>query len=77
LVDAIDTHAHCIPRHTQREPGRNPLWPAIEVRGESAAARLDRMGGLPELAAVTAFPLETAGSLMMPGPDGAPMAQRG
>ena len=75
MVDA--TRAHFNPRRTQREPGRNPLWLAIEVRGESAAVGLDRMGGLPELAAVPAFPPETAGSFRTPGPDGAPVAQRG
>jgi len=37
LVEAIDTHTHFVPRHILAEPGRNPLWPSIELRDTSAA----------------------------------------
>lgn len=37
LVEAIDTHTHFVPRHIPAEPGRNPLWPSVELRDKSAA----------------------------------------
>ena len=37
MVEAIDTHTHFVPRHIPAEPGRNPLWPSVELRGETAA----------------------------------------
>jgi len=37
LVEAIDTHTHFVPRHIPAEPGRNPLWPSIELKDTSAA----------------------------------------
>jgi aminocarboxymuconate-semialdehyde decarboxylase len=37
LVEAIDTHTHFVPRHIPAEPGRNPLWPSIELKDKSAA----------------------------------------
>ncbi|WP_164936855.1 amidohydrolase family protein [Bradyrhizobium vignae] len=37
MVDAIDTHTHFVPRHIPAEPGRNPLWPSVEIRDASAA----------------------------------------
>lgn len=37
MVEAIDTHTHFVPRHIPAEPGRNPLWPSIELKDTSAA----------------------------------------
>lgn len=37
MVEAIDTHTHFVPRHIPAEPGRNPLWPSVEIRHASAA----------------------------------------
>jgi aminocarboxymuconate-semialdehyde decarboxylase len=37
LVEAIDTHTHFVPQHIPAEPGRNPLWPSIELKDASAA----------------------------------------
>jgi aminocarboxymuconate-semialdehyde decarboxylase len=37
LVEAIDTHTHFVPQHIPAEPGRNPLWPSIELKDTSAA----------------------------------------
>jgi aminocarboxymuconate-semialdehyde decarboxylase len=37
LAEAIDTHTHFVPRHILAESGRNPLWPSVELRGETAA----------------------------------------
>jgi len=37
MVEAIDTHTHFVPQHLPAEPGRNPLWPSIEVKDASAA----------------------------------------
>ena len=37
MVEAIDTHTHFVPRHIPAEPGRNPLWPSIELKDASAA----------------------------------------
>jgi aminocarboxymuconate-semialdehyde decarboxylase len=39
LTEAIDTHTHFVPRGFPVEPGRNPLWPSVELRsGDGAAA---------------------------------------
>ena len=38
LAEAIDTHTHFVPRTIPSEPGRNPLWPSIELRDEDGAA---------------------------------------
>lgn len=37
MVETIDTHTHFVPRSIPAEPGRNPLWPSIELRDASAA----------------------------------------
>jgi len=37
LVEAIDAHTHFVPRHIPAEPTDNPLWPSVEIRGETAA----------------------------------------
>ena len=37
MAEAIDTHTHFVPHRIPEEPGRNPLWPSIEVKGEGAA----------------------------------------
>lgn len=37
MVEAIDTHTHFVPQHIPAEPGRNPLWPSIELKDASAA----------------------------------------
>ena len=37
MVEAIDTHTHFVPQHIPAEPGRNPLWPSIELKDTSAA----------------------------------------
>ena len=37
MVEAIDTHTHFVPEQIPVEPGRNPLWPSIELRDASAA----------------------------------------
>ena len=37
MVEAIDTHTHFVPQHIPVEPGRNPLWPSVELRDTSAA----------------------------------------
>jgi aminocarboxymuconate-semialdehyde decarboxylase len=41
LVDAIDTHTHFVPQQIPAETGRNPLWPSVEHRGETAAVMVD------------------------------------
>ena len=41
MVDAIDTHTHFVPRQIPAETGRNPLWPSVEHRGETAAVMVD------------------------------------
>jgi aminocarboxymuconate-semialdehyde decarboxylase len=38
LAEAIDTHTHFVPRAIPSAPGRNPLWPSIELRGNDDAA---------------------------------------
>ena len=38
MAEAIDTHTHFVPRSIPGEPGRNPLWPAVELRGSDGAA---------------------------------------
>ena len=37
MVEAIDTHTHFVPQQIPTEPGRNPLWPSVELRDQSAA----------------------------------------
>src|SRR5215475_2917081 len=37
LAEAIDTHTHFVPQQIPAEPGRNPLWPSIERKGDEAA----------------------------------------
>ena len=37
MVEAIDTHTHFVPQHIPAEPSRNPLWPSVEIRDETAA----------------------------------------
>ncbi|VIO79493.1 hypothetical protein CI1B_78260 [Bradyrhizobium ivorense] len=37
MVEPIDTHTHFVPQHIPAEPGRNPLWPSVELRDASAA----------------------------------------
>jgi len=37
LLDAIDSHTHFVPQRIPAQPARNPLWPSVEQRGESAA----------------------------------------
>lgn len=37
MVEAIDSHTHFVPRHIPAAPGRNPLWPSIELKDTSAA----------------------------------------
>jgi len=41
LVNAIDTHTHFVPQQIPAETGRNPLWPSVEHRGETAAVMVD------------------------------------
>jgi len=41
VVDAIDTHTHFVPQQIPAETGRNPLWPSVEHRGETAAVMVD------------------------------------
>ena len=41
MVDAIDTHTHFVPQQIPAETGRNPLWPSVEHRGETAAVMVD------------------------------------
>ena len=41
MVDAIDTHTHFVPQQIPAETGRNPLWPSVEHRGETAAVLVD------------------------------------
>jgi aminocarboxymuconate-semialdehyde decarboxylase len=41
VVDAIDTHTHFVPQRIPAEPSRNPLWPSVEHRGETAAVIVD------------------------------------
>jgi aminocarboxymuconate-semialdehyde decarboxylase len=41
LVDAIDTHTHFVPQQIPAVTGRNPLWPSIEHRDETAAVMVD------------------------------------
>jgi aminocarboxymuconate-semialdehyde decarboxylase len=36
VVDAIDTHTHFVPQQIPAEPARNPPWPSVEHRDESA-----------------------------------------
>lgn len=38
MAEAIDTHTHFVPRSVPSEPGRNPLWPSIERKGNDGAA---------------------------------------
>lgn len=38
MAEAIDTHTHFVPRSIPSEPGRNPLWPSIERKGDGGAA---------------------------------------
>ncbi|WP_050044010.1 amidohydrolase family protein [Bradyrhizobium sp. LTSPM299] len=38
MAEAIDTHTHFVPRSIPAEPGRNPLWPSIELWGSDGAA---------------------------------------
>lgn len=38
MAEAIDTHAHFVPRSFPAAPGRNPLWPSVELRGDDGAA---------------------------------------
>jgi len=38
LAEAIDAHTHFVPRRIPSAPGRNPLWPSIELRGAEGAA---------------------------------------
>ena len=38
MAEAIDTHTHFVPRSIPLEPGRNPLWPSVELRGSDGAA---------------------------------------
>ncbi len=37
MVEAIDIHTHFVPQRIPAEPGRNPLWPSVELRDQSAA----------------------------------------
>jgi aminocarboxymuconate-semialdehyde decarboxylase len=37
LAEAIDTHTHFVPHSIPAEPSRNPLWPSVELRDDSAA----------------------------------------
>ncbi|MGN1285785.1 MAG: amidohydrolase family protein [Bradyrhizobium sp.] len=37
MVEAIDIHTHFVPPQIPVGPGRNPLWPSIELRDRSAA----------------------------------------
>ena len=41
MVNAIDTHTHFVPQQIPAETGRNPLWPSVEHRGETAAVMVD------------------------------------
>jgi aminocarboxymuconate-semialdehyde decarboxylase len=41
VVDAIDSHTHFVPQRIPVEPSRNPLWPSVEHRGETAALIVD------------------------------------
>ncbi len=38
MAEAIDSHTHFVPRNIPAEPGHNPLWPSIELRGADGAA---------------------------------------
>src|SRR3981081_2677839 len=38
LAGAIDTHTHFVPPSIPSQPGRNPLWPSIERKGDDGAA---------------------------------------
>ncbi len=37
MAEAIDIHTHFVPQRIPAEPGRNPLWPSVELRDKSAA----------------------------------------
>jgi aminocarboxymuconate-semialdehyde decarboxylase len=37
LAEAIDAHTHFVPQRIPEEPSRNPLWPSVELRGDTAA----------------------------------------
>lgn len=37
MAEAIDTHTHFVPRNIPAQPSRNPLWPSVELRDDSAA----------------------------------------
>jgi aminocarboxymuconate-semialdehyde decarboxylase len=37
LAETIDIHTHFVPRRIPAEPNRNPLWPSIELKDDSAA----------------------------------------
>jgi aminocarboxymuconate-semialdehyde decarboxylase len=41
VVDAIDTHTHFVPQRIPAEPARNPLWPSVERKDETAAVMVD------------------------------------
>ena len=41
MANAIDTHTHFVPQQIPAETGRNPLWPSVEHRGETAAVMVD------------------------------------
>jgi aminocarboxymuconate-semialdehyde decarboxylase len=38
LAGAIDIHTHFVPSSIPSQPGRNPLWPSIERKGNDGAA---------------------------------------
>jgi aminocarboxymuconate-semialdehyde decarboxylase len=38
LAGAIDIHTHFVPPSIPSQPGRNPLWPSIERKGDDGAA---------------------------------------
>jgi len=82
--DQVDRRAS-YQRHYAGQARRHTLYAARERAGlmlmiyPLPPLGLNRMGDCPELAAVPAFPPETAfaaGSLMTLGPDGAPAIQR-